>query len=73
VDAGPTIVTPPTASSTTTAPPPKPGKVSLERQAIDLVAVGQYGKAADIYEQLAAQGGPNAAAFREAARILRTR
>ena len=74
VDAGPTnVVTPPTASSTTTAPPPKPGKLTLERQAIDLVAVGQYTKAADIYDQLAAQNGPNANAYREAARILRTR
>lgn len=72
MDAGPTnVVTPPT--TTTVAPPPGKGKVSLERQAMDLVAVGQYTKAADIYDQLAAQNGPNANAYREAARILRTR
>ncbi len=68
-----------TSTSTTTAPtttasaPPLPkGKRTLEREAIDLVALGQYGKAADIYDQLAAQH-PDQPVYREAARILRAR
>ena len=80
---GPVVITPPTASSTTTNPNPPPsatatvpkGKATLERQAIDLVGQGQFAKAADIYDQLAAQA-PTAqqqTTYREAARILRTR
>ena len=73
VDAG-TVVTNPTAPPTNTAPPPK-GKVTLERQAIDLVGQGQFAKAADIYDQLAnqAQTPAQQATYREAARVLRSR
>jgi hypothetical protein len=71
------VVTTATApTSTTTAPvasPPLPkGTRTLERQAIDLVAQGQYGKAVDIYDQLAQQH-PEQPAFKEAARLLRQR
>jgi len=73
VDAGP----PTSTTTTTTAPPPPPkGKLTLERQAIDLVSQGQYTKAADIYDQLAAQPGISPAqqsAYREAARLIRAR
>jgi outer membrane protein assembly factor BamD (BamD/ComL family) len=48
------------------------GTRTLERQAIDLVAQGQYGKAVDIYDQLAQQH-PEQPAFKEAARLLRQR
>ena len=79
----PVVFTPPIASSsgtistappTSTAPLPK-GKVTLERQAIDLVGQGQYTKAADLYDQLAAQATTPAqqATYREAARVLRNR
>jgi len=72
VDAGP----PTNTTTTTTAPPPPKGKLTLERQAIDLVSQGQYTKAADIYDQLAAQPGISPAqqsAYREAARLIRAR
>jgi hypothetical protein len=71
----------PTASATTTTsatakasatPPPPKGKVTLEREAVDYVTQGQYVKAAEIYEQLAAQH-PETPVYREAARILRAR
>jgi hypothetical protein len=77
LDAGPgPVVTNPSATTTTTIAPPLPkGKVTLERQAMDLVGQGQYTKAADIYDQLAnqAQTPAQQATYREAARILRTR
>jgi hypothetical protein len=63
-----TIAPPPIAS---VAPLPK-GKSTLERQAIDLVALGQYTKAAEVYDQLAQQH-PEQPVYREAARILRSR
>jgi hypothetical protein len=48
---------------------------SAERVAVDLVAAGEYEEAARAYEEMAiaAPAGPGAAAFREAARILRAR
>jgi hypothetical protein len=76
-----TVVVAPTATSTSTAtapttttsaPPLSKGKRTPEREAIDLVGQGQYVKAADIYDQLAAQH-PDQPVFREAARILRAR
>jgi len=81
---GPVVITPPTASSSSTTnpnPPPSAtatvpkGKATLERQAIDLVGQGQFTKAADTYDQLAAQAPTpqQATTYREAARILRTR
>ncbi len=60
-----------TATTTAIAPLPK-GTRTLERQAIDLAAQGQYAKAVEIYEQLAQQH-PEQPAFREAARLLRQR
>jgi len=49
---------------------PMPPQKSLERQAADAVAEGQFDVAAKIYDQLAAQN-PNELKFKEAARILR--
>ncbi len=65
------IAPPPTsgaAAPTTTSPAQR----TLERQAVDYVANGQYERAAIAYDQLAAQF-PDRPAYREAARILRGR
>ncbi len=73
-----TIVVPPpmmdaSVPTITTAQAPLPkGKRTPERDAIDLVSQGQYGKAADIYDQLAQQH-PEQPAYKEAARILHLR
>jgi hypothetical protein len=66
---------PVTSATATTSAPAKPlpkGKVTLEREAVDFVGQGQYLKAAEIYDQLAAQH-PDQPVYREAARILRAR
>jgi hypothetical protein len=75
----PTAVAPTTAptavaptSATSTAPAPSPTQRTLERQAVDLVASGQYERAAFIYEQLARQY-PDRPVYRETARILRAK
>ena len=60
-----------TTTATATATLPK-GTRTLERQAIDLVAQGQYPKAVEIYDQLAQQH-PEQPAFKEAVRLLRQR
>lgn len=65
----------PTPTPTPAAPPPPPvapGQKTLERQAVDHVAAGEYGKALAVYEQLRAQH-PNNAAYAEAVRILRAK
>jgi hypothetical protein len=49
-----------------------PVQRTLERQAVDLVASGQYERAAFVYDQLARQS-PEQPAYREAARILRAK
>jgi hypothetical protein len=60
-------------SATVDAPRPKPtGKKTLERQAIDYVAVGEYGKAIGIYEKLA-QESPENKVYPETLRILRAK
>lgn len=51
-------------------PPPVTGK-TLERQAVDAVAVGEYLRAASIYDTLYAQSNPKNPVYSEAARILR--
>ena len=69
---------PPNTSASTTAstgkepPPMTKGARTLERQAIDLAMQGQYAKAAELYDQLAAQH-PDNLAFKEAAFLLRQR
>jgi hypothetical protein len=55
------------------APPPStPSTKTLERQAVDAVAIGEYAKAAAIYDQLHQQN-PNNRVYAEAARILRAK
>jgi hypothetical protein len=73
-DAGP-VASNPAPPPTNPLPPPPKGKVTLERQAFDLVGQGQFTKAADIYDQLATQttNAQQAATFREASRVLRSR
>jgi hypothetical protein len=56
------------------APAPDPTPVAartLERQAVDAVAVNDYARAAAIYDQLLAQSNPKNPVYAEAARILR--
>jgi hypothetical protein len=66
---------PPSATALATAPPPPAtvaaaGNRTLERQAVDFVAAGDFARAAAVYEQLQAQN-PNNPVYREAVRILR--
>jgi hypothetical protein len=65
----PTMPPPPASGS---APPTatNPAQRTLERQAVDFVASGQYERAASTYDQLALSY-PDRPAYREAARILR--
>ncbi|HVH42215.1 MAG TPA: hypothetical protein VM925_07715 [Labilithrix sp.] len=64
----------PSASSSSTAPAASiaAGAKTLERQAVDQVALGNYAAAAAAYEQLHQQT-PNNRAYAEAARILRAK
>jgi outer membrane protein assembly factor BamD (BamD/ComL family) len=48
------------------------GGKTLQREAADAVASGAYGRAAELYDQLAKQY-PNKPAYAEAAAILRTK
>jgi hypothetical protein len=69
----PTAPPPPTVPMPVPVPAPTaaiPGQRTLERQAVDYVASGQYERAAAAYDQLAQQY-PDRPAYREAARILR--
>lgn len=63
---------PPASGSTQPAQPTatNPAQRTLERQAVDFVASGQYERAAAAYDQLAVLY-PDRPAYREAARILR--
>lgn len=54
------------------APPMPAGTKTLERQAVDLYAAGDYLHAAEKYDELAAQN-PSNRTYAEAARIARTR
>lgn len=71
---------PPASGEAPTIPPPSTGTNSppganattLERQAVDYVAVGNYAAAAQLYDQLAQQS-PNNPVYPEAARILRAK
>jgi len=68
---GPTVAPPPT---TPPGPPERPTNASaktLERQAVDAVAVNDYNRAAAIYDALFAQSNPKNPVYSEAARILR--
>ena len=56
-------------SSTATHPPPAAHVKTLERQAVDYVAVGNYAAAAQTYDQLRQQN-PDNPVYPEAARIL---
>lgn len=60
------------ASGDAGADEPPPGVPTLERQAVDAVAAGNYVKAIGFYDQLA-QHNPDRPAFAEAARILRAK
>jgi hypothetical protein len=68
----------PAPSATAPAPAPTPaptpvaavGNKTLERQAVDFVAAGDFARAAAVYEQLQAQN-PNNPVYGEAVRILR--
>ena len=60
------------SAAAASAPPAAPTQRTLERQAVDLVASGQYERAAFVYDQLARQY-PDRPMYREAARILRAR
>ncbi len=60
------------ASAVATTPTLPKGQRTLERQAIDFVAAGQYTKAIEVYDQLAVQH-PDQPVFKEAARLLRQR
>jgi hypothetical protein len=65
----------PTAAGGAPPPPPpssSPLQRTLERQAVDLVASGQYERAAFVYDQLARQY-PDRPVYRETARILRAK
>lgn len=53
-------------------PAPHPGKATLQRQAVDAVAAGDYARAAATYEELA-RTYPADKVFPEAARIMRLR
>lgn len=74
----PTAATKPTASPTppTSAPAPEPappvGTRTLERLAVDAVAMNDYPRAAKLYEQLQQQN-PTNRVYAEAARILRAK
>jgi TolA-binding protein len=59
----------PIAAPVTNAAPPER---TLERQAVDLVASGQYERAVFVYEKLARQY-PDRPVYGEAARILRSK
>jgi hypothetical protein len=65
-------LTAPAPSLATSTASPAPTQKSLERQAVDLFASGQYERAAFAYDQLARQY-PDNPAYREAARILRSK
>jgi hypothetical protein len=73
---GGTSGTAPTVASSAAADAGKPptklaaGQKTLERQAIDYVATGEYQKAIGLYEQLARQA-PERKEYPEALRILR--
>ena len=77
-EAGPAAATPsgpaPSAApeAGAAAPVPASGNKTLERQAVDYVAVGNYAAAAQLYEQLHQQN-PNNRVYAEAARILRAK
>ena len=61
---------PPSNPGTNPTPPaPVANTRTLERQAVDYVAIGNYTAAAQIYEQLHQQN-PKNAVYAEAARIL---
>jgi hypothetical protein len=51
----------------------KSSSVTLARRAADAVANGAYADALPMYEELGAEGGPNAPAYQQTARILRSR
>lgn len=72
-DAGPTPP-PPTAGTATNPPGPTtaPAHKTLERQAVDAVAIGDNAKAAAIYEELLKKN-PDNRVYAEAARILRAK
>ena len=59
-------------ASTPSAPPVAATTKTLERQAVDYVAVGNYAAGADVYDQLHQQN-PNNPVYPEAARILRAK
>ena len=67
----PATTTAPTATAPVPPPTPTKGR-SLDRQAVDLALQGQFAKAAELYDQLAAQH-PDQPAYKEAARLLRSR
>jgi hypothetical protein len=75
-----TVPPPPTAPvtvvATAPAPPPiaslAPGQKTIERQAVDAMAAGDFPRAVALYTQLA-QANPKNLAYAEAARILRSR
>jgi hypothetical protein len=78
-DAAPTPAPATSAPSSSAAPvptpPPRPAsskEKTLERQAVDLVAEGDYAKAADLYRKLVAED-PTNPAYSEALRILQAR
>lgn len=54
------------------APRPVPGGKTLQREAADAAAIGDYARATDLYEQLAREH-PDVPAFAEAARIMRVK
>lgn len=67
---GQPVPPPSSSSSSTPAPPVAANTKTLERQAVDAVAVNDYARAAAIYEQLLAQSNPKNPVYAEAARIL---
>jgi hypothetical protein len=72
----PATSAPPSSAAPAPTPPPRtPGsskEKTLERQAVDLVAEGDFAKAADIYQKLVADD-PTNPAYSEALRILQAR
>jgi hypothetical protein len=68
---GPQPAPPTGPSSSPVAVAPPTGPKTLERQAVDAVAVNDYARAAAIYETLLAQSNPKNPVYAEAARILR--
>ena len=68
----PTAPATPPGSTAATTPPPAPSTKTLERQAVDYVAVGNYGAAVQVYEQLRQQN-PENPVYPEAIRILRAK